>query len=135
MFTVKCKADGSIERNKARLIAKGFTQTLGIDYQKTFVPIAKMNSIRVLLSLVVNHGWPLHQLDVKNVFLNSDLEKEVYMSLLPRFEKKFSEDKVCKLKKSMYGLKQSPRAWFKCFGKVVKKSWILSKSSRQYHAL
>ena len=71
-----------------------------------------MNSIRVLLSLAVNYDWPLHQLDVKNAFLNQDLEEEVYMSLPLGFEKKFGEGKVYKLKKSMYSLKQSPGAWF-----------------------
>ena len=119
VFTVKCKADGSVERYKVRLVAKRFTQTLGIDYQETFAPVAKMNSIRVLLSLAVNSSWPLHQLNVKNAFLNGNLE-EVYMNLPPGFEKKFGIDKVCKLNKSLYGLKQSPRAWFEHIGKVVK---------------
>jgi hypothetical protein len=76
---VKYRADGSIERYKARLVAKGFTQTYEIDYQETFALIAKINSIRVLLSLVVNSNWPLHQLDVKNAFLNGDLEEEVFI--------------------------------------------------------
>lgn len=120
MFTIKCKADGNIKRNKARLVAKGFTQTLRIDYQETFAPVAKMISIWVLLSLAINHGWPLHQLEVKNAFLNGDLDKKVYMSLPSGFEKKFGEGKVCRLKKSLYGLKQWPRAWFELFGKVAK---------------
>lgn len=120
VFTVKTKADGSIERYKARLVAKGFTQTYGIDYQETFAPVAKINSIRVLLSLAVNSNWLLHQLDVKNAFLNGDLEEEVFMSPPPGFEKSFEGGKVCKLKKSLYGLKQSPRAWFERFGKVIK---------------
>lgn len=101
-------------------MAKGFTQTYGIDYQETFVPVAKINSIRVLLSLAVNSNWPLYQLDVKNAFLNGNLEEEVFMCLPPGFEKLFGQDKVCKLKRSLYGLKQSPRAWFQHFGKVVK---------------
>ncbi|WJZ98237.1 hypothetical protein VitviT2T_016777 [Vitis vinifera] len=71
-FTIKCKPNGSIERYKARLVAKGFTQTYGIDYQETFAPVARINSIRILLSLTVHFNWPLHQLDVKNAFLNGD---------------------------------------------------------------
>lgn len=110
VFIVKCKAVGSVERYKARLVAKGFTQTYGIDYQETFAPIAKINSIRILLSLAVNLNWPLHQLDVKNVFLNGNLEEEVFMSRPPDFEKNLGSKKVCRLKKSLYGLKRSPRA-------------------------
>ncbi|RVW87752.1 Retrovirus-related Pol polyprotein from transposon RE1 [Vitis vinifera] len=93
---------------------------LWIDYQETFASVAKINSIRVLLSLAVNSNWPLHQLDVKNAFLNGDLEEEVFMSPPPGFEESFGVGKVCKLKKSLYGLKQSPRAWFERFGKVIK---------------
>ena len=121
VFSIKSKADGSVERYKARLVAKGFTQTYGIDYQETFAPVAKINSIRVLLSLIVNSNWPLHQLDVKNAFLNGDLEEEVYMSSPPGFEERCGNGRVCRLKKSLYGLKQSPRAWFERFGKVIKR--------------
>ena len=119
MFTIKSRANGSIERYKARLVAKGFTQTYGIDYQETFTPIAKIISIRVLMSLAVNSNWPLHQLDVKNVFLNGDLVEEVFMSPSLGFEESFGDGKVCKLKISLYGLKQSPRAWFERFGQVI----------------
>ena len=77
VFTVKYKADGTVERYKARLVAKGYTQTYEIDYQETFAPVAKINNIRVLLSLAVNLDWPLQQLNVKNVFLDGDLEEEV----------------------------------------------------------
>lgn len=119
VFTVKCKADGSIERYRARLVVKGFTQAYGIDYQETFALVAKINSICILLSLAVNSNWPLYQLDVKNAFLNGELE-EVFMSPLG-FEKGFREGKVCCLKRSLYGLKQFLRAWFERFGEAVKR--------------
>ena len=81
IFMVKYKANGSIERYKAMLVAKGYTQTYGIDYQEMFAPVAQLNTIRVLLSLTANLDQPLQQLDVKNVFLNGDLEEEVHMDL------------------------------------------------------
>ncbi|WKA06040.1 hypothetical protein VitviT2T_023967 [Vitis vinifera] len=120
VFIIKSKIDGSVERYKARLVEKDFTQTYGIDYQETFDPVAKINSIRVLLSLAKNSNWPLHQLDVKNAFLNGDLDEEVFMSPPLGFEERFGVGKVCKLKKSLYRLKQLPRAWFERFGKVIK---------------
>lgn len=90
---------------KARLVANGYTQTQGIDYQKTSTLVAKMNTIRGLLSLLANVRWSLHQLDIKNAFLNGELKEHVYKQLPLGFDNLYGREKVCKLKRSLYGLK------------------------------
>ena len=77
MYTLKYKIDGNLERYKAKLVAKGFTQTFGINYEETFAHVAKMNTIRILFSLSANLGWCMQQYDVKNVFLHGELEEQV----------------------------------------------------------
>jgi len=119
VFTVKQTPEGKVDRYKARLVAKGYNQTYGIDYDETFAPVAKMGTVRTLISCAANFGWPLHQLDVKNAFLHGDLQEEVYMEISPGFSNEQTLGKVCKLKKSLYGLKQSPRAWFDRFRRAV----------------
>lgn len=121
IFSIKYKADGSIDRYKARLVAKGYTQTYGIDYQETFSLVAKLNTVRVLLSLAANLDWPLHQLDVKNAFLHGDLEEEVYMDIPPGYSSSSEAKIACKLQRALYGLKESPRAWFGRFSSAMRK--------------
>jgi Reverse transcriptase (RNA-dependent DNA polymerase) len=93
-------------------VAKGYTQTQGIDYYETFAPVAKMNTVRILSSIAVNKDWNLHQMDVKNAFLQGTLEEEVYMTLPPGHEKERNSNLVCRLKKAIYGLRQSSRSWY-----------------------
>ena len=96
-------------------MAKGYTQTYGTDYDETFAPVAKMNSVRTLISCAVNLDWDIYQMDVKNAFLHGDLHEEVYMHIPPGFEISQTNGKVLRLCQSLYGLKQSPRAWFDHF--------------------
>ena len=117
VYKIKTKADGSVEWYKARLIAKGFTQEYGIDYEETFAPVARLTSIRCLIAVAAIRRWPLYQMDVKNAFLNRDLYEEVYMQSLPSYP--HSDSQVCCFRYALYGLKQAPRAWFEKFSSVV----------------
>lgn len=107
------------ERPKARLVARGFTQKEGIDYHEVFAPVVKHVSIRTLLSLVVNLDLELEQMDVKTAFLHGNLEEDLYMEQPEGYEDKSKPDHVCLLKKSLYGLKQSPRQWNKRFDEFM----------------
>ena len=113
VFRVKENQAGEIERFKARLVAKEFSQKHGIDYEETFASVAKFTSIRILLSLAAKHNLTLHQMDVKTAFLNGVLDEDIYMAQPEGFIDQGHPDFVCKLKRSLYGLKQSPRMWNK----------------------
>ena len=119
IFTVKYKSYGSLERYKVRLVTKGYTQTYDIDYHKTFAPVTKMNTVKILLSLAAIKAWSLNQFDLKNAFLHRDLEDEVYMGIPLGYEETWQKNQVGRLKKSLYGLKQSPLAWFERFTKSM----------------
>eukprot|EP00253_Pinus_taeda_P007745 PITA_07745 len=111
VYKTKYGPDGKVNKHKARLVAKGFSQVEGIDYTETFSPIAKMNSILLVLSLAASFKWEVHHMDVKSTFLHGDLHEEIYMEQPIGFIQTDSS-LICRLKKSFYGLKQDPRAWY-----------------------
>jgi hypothetical protein len=119
VFKTKRDSQGNIERYKARLVAKGFTQREGIDYTETFSPVSKKDSFRVIMALVAHFNFELHQMDVKTAFLNGSLEEEVYMKQPEGFCSSEGENLVCKLNRSIYGLKQASRQWYLKFHEVI----------------
>ncbi|TJX12677.1 hypothetical protein E9840_12290, partial [Tissierella creatinini] len=121
VFRVKENQSGEIERFKARLVAKGFSQKYGIDYDETFAPVAKFTSIRVLLSLAAKYKLTVHQMDVKTAFLNGLLDEDIYMAQPDGYVDGDRPDYVCRLKRSLYGLKQSPRMWNKTIDEFMLK--------------
>jgi histone deacetylase 1/2 len=110
IFRHKFKEDGSFDRYKARWVVRGFTQRAGVDYGEAYCPVVKPATVRTVLHLAAQRGWPVHQLDVNNAFLHGVLDEQVYARQPAGFNT--NPDLVCRLSKSLYGLKQAPRAWY-----------------------
>ncbi|GKE03752.1 ribonuclease H-like domain, reverse transcriptase, RNA-dependent DNA polymerase [Tanacetum coccineum] len=111
VFKTKKDANGNIIKHKARLVAKGYIQEHGIDFKEVFAPVARMETIRLLLAIAANNKWEVHHLDVKSAFLHGDLKEEVYVTQPEGFITRQDQGKVYRLIKALYGLRQAPRAW------------------------
>lgn len=128
VFKVKRHPDESIERYKARVVARGFTQEHGIDYEETFSPVVRFTSIRIMLAIAAQNRFKVKQFDVATAFLYGELEEDVYMKQPIGFDD--NSGRVCKLQKSLYGLKQSSRCWnikFKTFSSKNLVSWQVNR--------
>lgn len=112
VYKTKLKENGELEKFKVRLVAKGYVQQQGIDYTEVFAPVARMDTVRMIVALAAQKGWNVYQLDVKSAFLHGELKEEVYVEQPRGYELEKYPQKVYKLKKALYGLKQAPRAWF-----------------------
>jgi hypothetical protein len=117
VYKIKTRSDGSIERYKARLVAHGFQQQYGRDYEETLAPIAHRTTVHTLIAVAFVRRWAISQLDVNNIFLHSELHEEVYMHPPPGYS--VPEGHVCRLHHSLYGINQAPHAWFERFTSVV----------------
>ena len=129
VFKVKVSTDGQVERHKARLVAQGYTQRYGFDYDETFCPVVRSESVRTVIALAAHSELKLHQMDVTTAFLNGTLKEEVYMKQPEGFAEKGKEHLVCRLRKSIYGLKQSSRCWNTTLDKHLKAMGLVQSSS------
>jgi hypothetical protein len=114
VFCNKQDEHGVVTRNKTQLVAKGYSQVEGLDFDETYAPIARLESIRILLVYATYHGFKLYQMDMKSAFLNGPIKEEVYVEQSPGFEDSEYPNHVYKLSKALYGLKKAPRAWYEC---------------------
>lgn len=119
VYKVKLNPDGSVERYKARMVIKGYSQQPGVDYDKTFSPVVRLSTIRTLLAVAVHENLKLHQFDVTTAFLYGSVQEELYMKQPEGFQD--GTKRVCKLKQSLYGLKQAPRCWNTCIAEYLQK--------------
>jgi hypothetical protein len=111
VYKLKRDADGNVLKYKARLVAKGYVQRPGIDFDEVFAPVARLDSVHLLLAVAAQKKWEVHHMDVKTAFLNGELGEEVYVAQPPGFINSGESSKVYRLHKALYGLRQAPRAW------------------------
>jgi hypothetical protein len=120
-----------VVRNKSRLVAQGYSQKVGIDYEETFAPVARLEAIRILLAFAVTKEFKLFQMDVKSAFLNGVREEEVYVKQPPGFESEKYPHRVYRLKRALYGLKQAPRAWYgRLRGFLLSRGFVMGTMDR-----
>lgn len=112
VYKTKLKENGEVDKYKARLVAKGYKQEFGVDYREVFAPVARLDTIRLMIAMAAQNSWPIFQLDVKSAFLHGELQEQVFIEQPPGYIKAGEENKVYRLKKALYGLKQAPRAWY-----------------------
>jgi hypothetical protein len=122
VFKNKLNEDRQVARKKARLVCKGYAQIERIDFEETFAPVARMEEICLILAYACSKNVKVYQMDVKSIFLNGELEEEVYIEQPEGFQLSENADCVCKLKKALYGLKQAPRAWYSILDKYLQQS-------------
>lgn len=125
IFRNKTDESGNIIRNMARLVAQGYSQVEGLDYEETFAPVTRLESIRLLIAMACDLKFKLYQMDVESAFLNDNIKEEVYISQPKGIEDPFHLKYVLKLKKALYGLKQAPRAWYeRLYEFLINKEYI-----------
>ena len=121
VFRNKQDENSVVTRNKARLVAQGFTQVEGLDFEETYAPVVRLEAIRMLLAFAAHHDFKLYQMDVKSAFLNGPIQELVFVEQPPGFEDPKFPNHVYKLQKMLYGLKQAPRAWYECLKEFLLK--------------
>ncbi|GKA23087.1 retrotransposon protein, putative, ty1-copia subclass [Tanacetum coccineum] len=132
LFKKKTDMDGAVHTFKSRLVAKGFTQTYGVDYEETFSHVEDIRAIRILIVITAFYDYEIWQMDVKTAFFNGHLSEEVYMTQLEGFVNPKYPNHVCKLKRSIYGLKQASRQWNKRFDDEIKKFGFTQNRDEPY---
>jgi hypothetical protein len=118
---LKKYSDGEVVKHKAKLVAKGYVQKKGVDFDEVFAPVARLDTVRLILAMAANRGWQVHHLDVKLAFLRGELEEEVYVKQPEGYEVKGKENHVLRLSKALYGLRRAPRAWNLRLDRCLKK--------------